>query len=206
MCSVCALININKARQHLRKLRTRQKCRGRSDSNRTQYYEFFFSKSGFWESLLLCSAMCLSNSAQRGERNLGYWIHLPGREIFLFLDIGKKHITDIKASSLKKTQHMNSALSNFSLLGDLSFCCLSLKYCVAPGKKEIPFTIWKQLRCIFTSLWHLVIFPCLIFMCFTCSKDWISKQVVASWGGEGFLRREFCRAGQPLAHAGSLQG
>lgn len=70
---------------------------------------------------MLCSAICLSNSAQRGERNLGYRIDLPGREIFLVFDIRKKYITDIKASSLKKTQHMDSALSNFSLPGDLSF-------------------------------------------------------------------------------------
>lgn len=151
--------------------------------------------------------MCLSNQSKEKRGIWASGLFCQEDKSSCFFDIRKKYITDIKASLWKRTQLMDSALGNFSLPWDLSFYCLSLQYCVAPRKTEILFTIWEQLRCIFTSLWHLVIFPCLIFMYFTCSKDWISKQAVASQGREGFSWAEGSRrAGQPPAHTGSSQG
>lgn len=68
-------------------------------------------KSGIWDGLVLSSVMFLSNSAQRAERNGGFWILLPGKGTSFFL-MAEKYINIIKASPSKRTQLTDSALGN----------------------------------------------------------------------------------------------
>lgn len=164
------------------------------------------SKSKFWESLVLCSVMCLSNSAQRGERNLGYLDSFARKKkLLVFWYQKKKYITDIKASSLRRPSMWillwaTLAFQDTSVF--TAFYCLSLQ---APGKPEILSTTWKQLRWIFTSLWQSS-FP----VRFSCILDAVRIEFQNTcWPqgvGRGFPGRGFCRAGQPLAYTDSLQG
>lgn len=116
-CFICVLLNINKAKQHLRKLRHRQKCRGGSDSNRTEYKALLMYKSGLWDGLVLCNVLYLSNSAQKagGIEATGFSFQEEGSPDFL---VAEKHKTDFKASPWKRIQLTDRALGNIAF----AFC------------------------------------------------------------------------------------